>query len=85
VTTFASLSQQDLAVEPGLSVSLTVRVRNDGTVVDSFHVVPLGVPPEWVACAPDELSLLPAGEGVVDVTISPPRDQRSRPGRAASP
>lgn len=80
VTTFASLSQQDLAVEPGLSVSVTVRVRNDGTVVDSFRVVPLGIPQDWVDCTPEQLSLLPGGEGVVDVTISPPRESDVAPG-----
>lgn len=80
MTTTASLSRPDLSVEPGSSVHLHVTVCNDGGVVDRFHVVPLGIPEEWVTSDPPELSLFPGAEGVLEVTVAPPRRADLLPG-----
>ena len=80
MTTLVSLSRDSLSVEPGASVELDLVVRNDGTVVDSFTVSPLGIPAQWVRAEPPELSLFPGAEGSVHVVVAPPRVPEVAPG-----
>jgi hypothetical protein len=71
--TTATLSQGHVVVSPGSSASFDVTVHNDGIVVDSFTLTPLGVPEEWVRVEPPALSLFPGAAGTLSVTVSPPR------------
>jgi hypothetical protein len=70
----AQLSQATVDVEPGRTATLTMTVRNTGTVVDRFSFEALGAAAPWVTFNPPSLSLFPEASGVVNVTLSPPRE-----------
>ena len=67
-------------VAPGDEVTCQVTVRNNGTVVDSFTVLPLGTPAQWARVQPAEVALLPGEEAVVTVVFAPPRTWTTAPG-----
>lgn len=80
--TTVSLLDSDLAVEPGSSVSTTLRIRNTGDVVDQFTFQPLGDAARWITVEPSTVRLFPNTDESVTVSIAPPRDPASTPGRA---
>lgn len=69
----ASVITPPLPVQPGEQVECQLTVRNDGTVVDSFTVEPLGTPAAWATVEPAELPLLPGEDGTFTVRFAPPR------------
>lgn len=76
----ATLSRADLVVVPGQEISVQVTVRNTGTVVDEFSVVPLGDVSAWIVAEPAALPLYPGAEGVFTVRIATPRASAVAPG-----
>ena len=62
-----------VAVEPGQSVSVEVRIRNTGTVVDEFVLDVLGDAAGWAVVEPGSVSLFPGAEGTAKAVFSPPR------------
>jgi hypothetical protein len=70
----AQLSQATVDVEPGRTATVTMTVRNTGTVVDRFSFEALGAAAPWVTFNPPSLSLFPEASGVVNITLSPPRE-----------
>lgn len=62
-----------VAVEPGQAVSIEVRVRNTGSVVDEFVLDVLGDAAGWAAVEPPTLSLFPGAEGTAQAVFRPPR------------
>ncbi len=62
-----------IAVEPGQSVSIPVKVRNTGTVVDEFALDVLGEAAAWAVCQPATISLFPGAEGEAKAVFAPPR------------
>jgi hypothetical protein len=62
-----------VAVEPGSSVSIEVRVRNTGSVVDEFVLDVLGDAAGWASVEPPTLSLFPGAEGTAQAVFRPPR------------
>lgn len=69
----AMLEPNLLAISPGEAVSATLRVRNNGSVVDEFTFEPLGDAAAWTTVEPTVLRLLPDTEDQVQVTFQPPR------------
>lgn len=69
-----TLDQSELHVEPGGTAVATVTVRNSGSVVDQFGVDVVGDAAAWCQPQPEQLSLFPGAEGIVTLTVSPPRD-----------
>lgn len=67
------LNPAELAVTPGQTTSVTVSVRNTGTVVDQYAVTVLGEAAAWATVAPPVVSLFPGAEGSAQVIFSPPR------------
>ena len=76
----ASLDRLELAVEPGQQVTVQLRVRNNGTVVDQFGFEALGAGAAWIEVEPEFLSLFPDAEGTVTVFFRPPRSPNVAPG-----
>ncbi len=76
----ARLSVQALSVVPGEVTQLDVTIRNNGTVVDEFHFDVVGLPNEWASFDPPRVSLFPANEQTVRVSIGPPRLPTTAPG-----
>ena len=64
-----SLRERQLDVVPGSSTTLTVSVKNTGTVVDQFTIDVLGDPGAFATAAPAALSLFPGTEGSAVVTF----------------
>ncbi|MEA3075879.1 MAG: hypothetical protein QOF60_787 [Actinomycetota bacterium] len=67
----ASLQSSTLAVTPGSSASVEVRVRNTGTVVDQFSVSVVGDAAGWSTVTPASVSLFPGADATVTVTFTP--------------
>jgi hypothetical protein len=67
----ASLQPSTLAVTPGSSASVEVRVRNTGTVVDQFTVSVVGDASAWSTVTPSSVSLFPGADTTVVVTFAP--------------
>jgi len=70
----AQLSESTVDVEPGRSTTITLTVRNNGTVVDRYTFEALGAAAASVSFAPTTLSLFPGASGTVSVVVAPPRD-----------
>ena len=62
-----------VAVEPGQAVSVDIRIRNTGTVVDEFVLEVLGDAAGWAVVEPASVSLFPGAEGTAKAVFSPPR------------
>ncbi len=62
-----------VAVEPGQSVSITVKVRNTGSVVDEFALDVLGDAATWAAVEPPTINLFPGAEAEAKAVFRPPR------------
>ena len=62
-----------IAVEPGQSVSITLKVRNTGSVVDEFALDVLGDAAAWAAVEPPTINLFPGAEGEAKAVFRPPR------------
>jgi len=80
VTVFASLEPANLSVEPGSTASLTVRVRNSGSIVDRFELTVVGPLAASAHAEPAALSLFPGQEGEARITFAPPRASTPRAG-----
>jgi hypothetical protein len=76
----ASFELSQLNVIPGEHTETRLRVRNTGSVVDQFTFEPIGDGAEWITVAPAELSLFPAAEETVVVSIDAPRAPTTRQG-----
>jgi hypothetical protein len=74
------LDRNQLSVEPGKVVTLSVTMLNQGSVVDHFIASIQGIPGEWIPAQPPAVQLMPGGQQVVTFTISPPRTPASRAG-----
>lgn len=77
----ATLSEEVTEVEPGDSASCTVKLYNDGTVVDTFLLDVLGDAKEWASVVPDEVSVFPGEVATVEVVFEPPREAGVKHGR----
>jgi len=62
-----------VAVEPGQSVSITVKIRNTGSVVDEFALDVLGDAAAWAAVEPPTVNLFPGAEAEAKAVFRPPR------------
>jgi hypothetical protein len=67
------LEPRRLPAVPGAPVTVQVRVRNSGSVVDQFDLGVLGDAQAWATVEPASLSLFPGAEGSATVTFAPPR------------
>lgn len=68
-----TLVTPSVSVEPGQSISVEVRVRNTGTVVDEFSLDVLGDAAGWATVEPPAISLFPGAEGMAKAVFAPPR------------
>jgi len=74
------LDRDQLSVEPGKIVTLSVTMMNQGSLVDHFTPSVEGIPAAWITNQPPTIQLMPGGQQVVTFTISPPRTPASRAG-----
>src|SRR3954451_2209169 len=67
------IEQSSVSVVPRSTATCSVRVRNTGTVVDSFTLTMLGQPAAWTTVVPAALSLFPGSDGTIELHFAPPR------------
>jgi hypothetical protein len=75
-----SLSQDQLRVEPGSAVTLTLTVRNNGETQDQLEVTAQGIDADWVAIPVPLIALAPGETRDEKLHIKPPRAADSRSG-----
>lgn len=76
----AKLSEARLDIVPGGRKSLTVTVRNTGSVVDEFSFEVLGRAAQWATVTPSVIPLFPGAEGTAEVTFVLPQDSAVQTG-----
>ncbi|HET6952641.1 MAG TPA: hypothetical protein VFI47_19825 [Acidimicrobiales bacterium] len=67
------LDERELSVDPGAAVGCAITVRNTGRIVDRYAVRVLGDAERWAQADPPTINLVPAAEGSIEVTFTPPR------------
>lgn len=77
-----SLANAAVSVIPGSTATLTMSVRNNGTVVDQFDMVLLGETAAWIHAEPASVSLFPGAEGQFKLIFHPPRESSIAAGPA---
>ncbi|MEV6717996.1 hypothetical protein AB0M48_38830 [Lentzea sp. NPDC051208] len=69
----ATFVDQDLYVVPGEETTCTVRLFNDGTVVDQFTLDVLGDAKDWTTLSTSTVNVFPQQEATVELIFAPPR------------
>ena len=78
---FAALAQDRLEVHPGGGVSVSLQVRNTGSVVNDYRFEVLGPSAAWAEVEPAVLPLFPGQDGTVTLNWRPPRTPDTHAGR----
>ena len=78
-----SLSSAELIVIPGGEARTSLRIRNNGSVVDQFDLSVLGDAAAWASVEPPTISLFPGAEESVDVVFRPGKTSAIVSGRAS--
>jgi hypothetical protein len=68
-----TLVTASVAVEPGQGVSIDIKIRNTGSVVDEFALDVLGDAAGWASVEPPSISLFPGADGTAKAVFRPPR------------
>jgi hypothetical protein len=76
----ANLSVARLDIVPGGRKSLTITVRNTGSVVDEFSLEVLGRASQWATVTPAVIPLFPGAEGTAEITFVLPQDSSVQTG-----
>ena len=67
------LDPATIATDPGGTATVTLRVRNTGTVVDELRIVVEGPVAPWAEVEPTVLRLMPGTDGAASIRFRPPR------------
>lgn len=65
-------SNDEVEIDPGSSITLTLSVQNLGESTESFTLVPTGLTANWLNVERAGLTLFAGSQDVVDVEITPP-------------
>jgi hypothetical protein len=76
-----TVDADSVSVEPGGQASVTVRVRNLSAIVEGFRLDVLGEAAGWARVLPEQLEILPQGEGLATVLFTPPSGVTTRAGQ----
>ena len=66
-----------LRAEPGGQAQLSVKVKNPGHLVESFHMDVVGLDPSWWQVHPPELTIYPGKEESAVVLLKPPANAQA--------
>ncbi|MEV6162364.1 hydrolytic protein [Streptomyces sp. NPDC052052] len=69
-----------VTVSPGVEVTTTLTVRNDGDIVEAYTLDVVGDCAAWSTVEPARVSLYPGTSEVVTVRLAPPRSHEVRAG-----
>ena len=83
MTTTASLDSTSLSLDAGAEAVVPLQIRNNGQVVEGYHISVLGAPAAWATVDPADVSLYPGTTTTATVTFRPPRSARTPAGEQA--
>ncbi|MFJ3902927.1 hydrolytic protein [Streptomyces sp. NPDC090025] len=69
-----------VSVVPGGTASTSLTVRNDGDIVEAYHLEVVGDCAAWATVEPERISLYPGTSETVTITLAPPRSSQVRAG-----
>lgn len=78
-----ALTETELSVQPGETVTTTVSVHNGGSQVEQFAVLVLGPTAGWAEIDPPVVVVYPDSRGEAVIRWSPPRQSATVAGQAA--
>lgn len=76
MSTVVILDQSELEVLPGEEASCGLRIRNDGTIVESYSLEVLGDAAGWAVSDPDTVSIYPGTEAHCVIRFQPQRSSQ---------
>jgi hypothetical protein len=68
-----NLQAENLAVQPGQTVTCELSLANTGTIVEQFTIMILGDVADWTESDPPVVSLFPGAQQTVTLRFAPPR------------
>jgi hypothetical protein len=80
VSLWTSLEPASTTVDAGSAVTVRLRIRNTGDVVDEYRINVVGDLAPYVAVDPPSLRLYPGTTGTVELTVAPPRTPEAAAG-----
>ncbi|MEV7282527.1 hydrolytic protein [Streptomyces sp. NPDC093111] len=69
-----------VSVVPGGTATTSLTVRNDGDIVEAYHLEVVGDCAAWTTVEPERVSLYPGTTETVTIRLEPPRSPRVRAG-----
>ncbi|MGI9644589.1 MAG: COG1470 family protein [Ilumatobacteraceae bacterium] len=69
----AWFSNDEVAIDPGATLTLTLSVHNLDDATDSYTIVPAGLAAGWTSVSRGNLTLFAGSQDVVEVEVSPPK------------
>ena len=72
VSVQAWFSGDQVAVDPGESLTAPLTIHNSGDAVDDFTIVPAGPTASWVRLATTHLTVAAGAQEIIEVEITPP-------------
>lgn len=77
---WTSLEPAAATVDPGADVTVRLRLRNTGDIVDEYRFEPVGDLAPWTTVEPPALRLYPGTTGTVALAFAPPRGPEAAAG-----
>lgn len=71
----------EVDVAAGSRADITVRLTNQGVIVEHFELSVRQLPAEWITLSRDSLQLMPGASETVQLSIHPPQDSSATAGR----
>ena len=69
----AWFSDDDVEIDPGDRVTLSLSIQNLGDTTETYTIVPSGLHADWVTVGRGNLSLFGGSADVVEVVVAPPK------------
>ncbi len=69
----AWFSNDEVAIDPGATLTLTLSVHNLDDATDSYTIVPAGLAASWTSVSRGNLTLFAGSQDVVEVEVAPPK------------
>src|SRR4051812_2534376 len=71
--TTATLESADLRLDAGGEAVVPLHIRNNGALVEGYHLEVVGAPAKWTTLEPAEISLSPGDSTTATLAFRPPR------------
>lgn len=76
MTTTAHLDSSNLQLQAGDQAVIPLQIRNNGEIVEGYHIEVVGPPAAWTTVEPASVSLYPGSSTTATLSFNPPRSAR---------